>query len=241
MDLENKPSQRHLINLQIHADKIPPKVSVISTAPTEEKFTNLMRVLKDQTYQNFEFIKEVGNPVPDCWKRSIARSRGDILVFMDPEAAPVNERWLEELVAGVTDERTIVKGLEVTSSPLDPSSLAGRRQAFVENPFDEEFLWCEDSELFCRLNENGYRFVQIDKAPVVHLSKPESKTFIRRAFRYGLYNAQIKHRYPNSVALMNISMVIKVIIEASLNLIGMMVGSIIFFPQRHLRQPPVRS
>ena len=115
------------------------KVSVISIALSPEEFEPLRQALAGQTFQDFEFVGQVGGAIPETWNRAIARAQGEILVFVEAGAVPVNERWLQELVEGVTDERTIVKGLEITNSPLDPSILAGHRQAFIDHPFDEDY------------------------------------------------------------------------------------------------------
>ncbi len=209
-----------------------PKVSVIAIALDESKFAPLYQSLAAQTWQDFEFIGEVGSSTSETWNRAIQRAGGDILVFLDADARPLNEKWLGELVAGVTDKRTIVKGLEITSSPLDPSSLAGYKQVFVRHPFDERFLWAEDTELFCRLQEAGYRFVQLESAPVIHISKSGSKTYMRRAFRYGLYMARLRHRYGKTVELMSISFTCKLIIRTLLNLLGMLFSYLIYWPWR---------
>ena len=212
-----------------------PKVSIISIASSEESFVSIKQTLCRQTLQDYEFIGEIGKEGPKAWNRAIARSSGEILVFMEASATPVNERWLEELTAGVADEQTVAKGPEITSTPLDPSSLAGYRQAFIDQPFDENYLWSEDTELFCRLKEAGYRFVQLNVAPVIHLQKPGSKTFVRRAFRYGLYYAQIRHRYAEPVDVMGASMALKNIVKLLLSLLGIWVGSVIYWPERRSR------
>ncbi len=186
---------------------------------------------KKQTHQDFEIIIENGRKNDKALEQAVARARGEILVFLAPDAHPVDIYWLEELVAGVTDERTIVKGLEVTSTPLDPSSLAGYRQAFLDHPFDEGYPWSEDTELFCRLKAHGYRFVQLECAPVIHLSKPGSRTYRRRAFRYGIYYSRIRHRYAEPVELASVTDTIKEILKASMYLLGMMVGKIIYWPE----------
>jgi hypothetical protein len=208
-----------------------PMVSVIVIGTEQAEYGLLQSILALQTYQDYEFICETDNRISDAWQRAVARARGEILVFLAPGARPVDNRWLEELVAGVSDERTIVKGLEVTSSPLDPSSLAGYRQAFLEHPFDENFPWSEDTELFCRLKSDGYRFVQLECAPVIHLSKPGSRTYRRRAFRYGVYWSRLRHRYAEPVELAGGVETFKEIVKASLYLLGMAVGAVLYWPE----------
>ncbi len=210
-----------------------PRVSVLSIAKNVKDFDELSNELQKQSFQDFEFIGESGEPIPETWNRAIQQANGEILVFVEVGARPVNECWLEELVTNVVDEYTIVKGLEVTSTPLDPSSLAGYRQAFIDHPFDEGYTWSEDTELFCRLKENGYNFIQLDRAPVIHLAKPGSKTFLRRSFRYGLFWSRLQHRYSDPVELTSISQAIKNLIASFLNLTGMLLGNLFFRIGQH--------
>jgi len=200
-------------------------VSIISIASSEAEFDPLRLRLERQSFRNYEFIGAVGDPIPATWQSAIRRARGELLVFLEASARPVNERWLEELVQAANDGKTIVKGLEVSSTPLNLSSLAGYREAFLKNPFNESYPWAEDTELFCRLQTAGYRFVQLERAPVIHLSKPGSRMVLRRAFRYGIYYQRLRQRYPQTVELNSIQNTFKLLIAAMLNRLGMMLGS----------------
>jgi hypothetical protein len=214
------------------------RVSVLSIAIHADEFEPLLRELEKQTFQNFEFIGEIGGTIPEAWNRAVQRARGEIIVFTETDARPVNQFWLEDLVSSVKDPMSIVKGLEVTSTPLDLSNLAAYRQAFVSNYFDETFRWAEDTELFSRMKEQGYQIIQLDKAPVIHLSKYKSKQYIRRSFLYGLYWARLRHRYANPVELANVKYALKQLFAALLNLAGMAIGTIIFLPERRKRGRP---
>lgn len=220
----------------IFRDQIIPKVSIISIALSASEFESLQKMLKSQTFQDYEFIGEAGGSIPEAWNRAINRARGEILVFTETDATPVNERWLEELVNSIPDEKTVIKGLEVTGSPWDLANLAAHRSVFEQVQFDERFKWAEDTELFCRLKEAGYRLQRVDKAPVIHLSKAGSKRYIRRAFLYGLYWARLKHRYADPVDLNNIGNAGKMMLAALLNLIGLLLGYVIYWPERKLRK-----
>ncbi len=213
-----------------------PSVSVISIALSPEEFDPVRQTLSRQTFQDFEFIGEVGGTIPEAWNRAIDRARGDILVFTETDATPVNERWLEELVNSVSDEKTIVKGLEITGTPWDMSNLACHRSALNGARFDESFRWAEDTELFCRLKSEGYRLMQLDKAPVIHLHKLGRKRMIRRAFRYGLYHARLQQRYSNPVDISDALDYAKILLMAAMNLVGFILGTIIYWPERRQRQ-----
>src|SRR3970040_1550206 len=100
---------------EIASNNARPKVSVISIALRAEDFTPLRQALARQTFQDFEFVGEIGGTIPEAWNRAIARAQGEILVFAETDVQLVNENWLEELVTHIPDERTIIKGLEVIS------------------------------------------------------------------------------------------------------------------------------
>ena len=119
---------------------------------------------------------------------------------------------------------------------MDLSNLAAHRNAFENRRFDEDFKWAEDTELFCRLKRDGYLFKQLDNAPVIHLQKAASKRYIRRAFQYGLYWARLKHRYSDPVDLANIRQAGKTMLAAFLNLCGLFLGTILYFPERRKRK-----
>jgi GT2 family glycosyltransferase len=206
------------------------KVSIISIAKSENEFSHLVEILNNQTFKNFEFIGEVGGTIPEAWNRAVKRAQGEILVFTETDAKPVDENWLAELASAINDEKTIVKGLEITGTPLDFSNMAAPRSAFQLNQFDESYKWAEDTELFCRLVQQGYRFIQLEKAPVIHLQKNTSRKLIRRAFLYGFYYARIRSLYTERVEVAGFNELFKSFIKSTLNLFGFMIGAIVYFP-----------
>lgn len=211
-------------------------VSVISIALSEKDFEALKENLASQSFHDFEFIGEVGGTIPEAWNRAIRRARGEILVFTETDARPVNQDWLSELVENVQRTSTIVKGLEVTQAPLDMSNLAGYRQAFLDNPFDENFKWAEDTELVCRLKNAGHTIVQLDCAPVIHLQKSRSRRHIRRAFRYGLYWARLRYLYPGTPDVAGLDEILKLLVKSVLNLLGYFAGLLVYLPERLKRK-----
>lgn len=212
-----------------------PRVSVISIALQEKEFAPLRRVLARQTYRDFEFVGEAGGTIPEAWNRAIARARGEILVFTETDATPVDERWLEQLVSSVPDEKTIVKGLEVSGSPWDMANLAAHRSVFADARFDESFVWAEDTELFCRLKQRGYRLLRVDTAPVIHRHKLGSKRMTRRAFRYGVYHARLRLMYgDNGVEIAGVGYAGVMLLRAVLNLVGLVWGYLLYWPGRLL-------
>jgi hypothetical protein len=213
-----------------------PKVSVISIALKAEEFEPLVNNLTHQTFQDYEFVGEAGGSIPEAWNRAIRRARGDILVFTETDAKPVNERWLEEMVTGLVDEKTILKGLEITSSSFDLTNLAAHRSAFENVRFDKRFKWSAETDLLSRLKAQGYRLVQLRKAPVMHFQKSYSKHYMRRSFYYGLYWARLRRRYSDPVDPANVALAGKILAAALLNLLGLVIGYFVYLPERFYRK-----
>jgi GT2 family glycosyltransferase len=218
-----------------------PKVSVICIAKHEGELAEKERQLSTQTYRDYEFVGAAGGTIPQAWNRSLDRAQGEILVFTETDVTPVNERWLEELVAAVHNERTIVKGPEVNSLPLDMSSLACHRSVFATVRFDEDFLWAEDSELFCKLKRQGCEFQHVVVTPVLHLNRLASKRYIRRAFRYGIYNARLRLRYADPVLVAGLEDAWKRLLTATLNILGLAVGYLVYWPEHLSRRKSPRG
>jgi GT2 family glycosyltransferase len=212
-----------------------PRVSVVSIALDEAEFAPLREALARQSYRDYEFVGVTGGSIPEAWNEGIRRARGDILVFTETDATPVDERWLGQLVESVPDERTVVKGLEITGVPWDLANLAAHRSVFEGERFDEAFRWAEDTELFCRLKDRGVRLLQVDTAPVIHPQKLRSKRTLRRGFRYGLYWARLQHRYADPIELGSADQALRTIAGAALNLLGLAVGYVVYWPERRRR------
>jgi hypothetical protein len=218
-----------------------PKVSVISIALSAGEFEPLRRTLAQQTFRDFEFVGQAGGTIPEAWNRAIDRARGEILVFTETDAAPVDDRWLEQLVNSVPDERTVVKGLEVTGSPWDLANLAAHRSVFAHARFDESFLWAEDTEFFCRLKRQGYRLLRVDTAPVIHRHKPGSRRMTRRAFRYGVYQARLRLMYGDEgVEIAGVTHASLRLLRALLNLAGLAWGYLLYWPRELVQRGRAR-
>jgi hypothetical protein len=219
-----------------------PKVSVVSIALHFKEFRPLIEQLSKQTYQDFEFIGEAGGSIPEAWNRAVKRARGEILVFTETDVSPVNEFWLKEMVDGVKDTKTIVKGLEVTSSTFTLSNLAAHRKIFTDNPFDDSFNLLSDLELVSRLKSQMYHLISVEKAPVINLSQSHRRHFFRKAFQYGFEWGRLKSRYEEPVEFIDM-LCISNRLRASLNqLMGIILGVFLYLPERRKRrQSPGRK
>jgi hypothetical protein len=212
-----------------------PKVSVISIALAQQDFDGIKDILSRQSFRDFEFVGEVGGTIPEAWNRAIQRARGEILIFTETDARPLNDTWIEDLINGLEDKSTIVKGLEITETLWDMSNLAGYRELFLNAHFNERFRWAEDTELLCRLKKSGYRMIFLEAAPVVHVEKSRSRRQIRRGFRYGLYWARLRHRYRNHEDVSGFVEIFKALMKAGLNLLGYSIGYLLYMPERRMR------
>ena len=217
-------------------ENLVPKVSVISIALKSEEFLPIIENLSRQTYQDYEFVGEAGGTIPEAWNRAIQRARGELVVLTETDATPLDERWLEEMVTSLLEEKMFVKGLEVTSTFWNLSNLAIHRKAFFENQLDESFGWAADHEILCRLQTQNYRLVQLHRAPVVHLKKSSSRHYLRRGFLYGLYWTRLQYRYPNPLDLSDVKYASNLFLASLLNLLGLFIGFIIYFPERRYRR-----
>jgi len=214
-----------------------PKVSVISIAISADEFKPTIEQLKLQTYQDIEFIGEAGGSIPEAWNRAIQRAKGEIIVFTETDARAINEYWLEEMVTGVSDPKTIVKGLEITSTSIRLSNLAVHREVMVNNPFTESFRWIADIELFSRLKEKGFHITEVPKAVIINLSKAHNQHAFKRAFLYGFYWGRLRRRFVDPVEIPGISFAYNRLKVAVYQLCGMAIGAIIYLPERRKRIP----
>jgi GT2 family glycosyltransferase len=213
-----------------------PKVSVISIALKPEEFEPVLANLSRQTFRDYEFIGEAGGSIPAAWNRAIRRARGEFLVFTETDATPVDEHWLGEMVVALTGEKDIVKGLEVTGISWDLCNLAAPRCVFMEHPFDDTFGYAADKELLSRLKSQGIHLISPRQAPVIHVKKSSHQHNIRRAFLNGLYWVRLHQRYSDPVELAKVGHASKLLKVALLNLLGLVIGWVIYLPGRYFRK-----
>jgi len=173
------------------------KVSVISIAVEEKEFEPLKKALKKQTFKDFEFVTSTKGNIPESWNDAISRCGGEIIVFTETDASPLNERWLEELVGGLEkhnsgnpERKTLVRGLEIRPQVWNLCTLSCYKKVFDKHKFNEKFLRSEDSELFARLKKNDYNAVQLPNAAVIHNTRTQFKRHIKNGFSTGFFLAK---------------------------------------------------
>ncbi len=212
-----------------------PLVSVLIIARKKEECDEITAHLSRQSLNDFEVITEVGGTIPQAWNRALARAKGHFIVFTETDARPLDERWLEQLVASMDDEKTVIKGLEVNHSPWNLCNTIMKREALIERGFDESFLCAEDTELLSYLRCRGYRLEKRAIAPVIHAVRADSPKAVRRAFRYGINWMRIRHRYVDAVEPVPFDWLIRRLLIVILQTLGMFVGWAYSFKERRLR------
>jgi len=235
-----------------------PKVSIISIAKKDSDFERLRKALEEQTFRDFEFITSTKGSIPEAWNDAISRAKGEIFVFIESDAFPLSNNWLEEIVKHFK-KNAILKGLEINPTSLNLCNLVCDASIFKNLRFDESFKVCEDTELFARLRKMGVEIGFVNAFPVVHVPARTWRKTLSRAFRYGLYFMKIIYMYGrenvDDVNTQNfrsnyihpISNRLRIIVENILVLLGLLVGAAIYifilvrrklnersYPQEHM-------
>ncbi|MCR8473776.1 MAG: glycosyltransferase [candidate division WOR-3 bacterium] len=218
-----------------------PKVSVISIAKHEAEFERLKKALEMQTFKDFEFITSTKGSIPEAWNDALSRAKGEIIVFIESDAFPLNERWLEEIVANFR-KGAVLKGLEINPTSLNLCNLVCDAEIFKKVRFDESFKYTEDTELFARLRKMGVEVGFVNAFPVVHVPSRTWRKTLSRSFRSGMYFMKIIYMHGkeniDNINTQNfksnyihpISNRLRIIVENILVLLGLLIGAVIYLP-----------
>lgn len=218
-----------------------PKVSVISIAKSETEFERLRKALDRQTFKDFEFITSIKGSIPEAWNDALSRAKGEILVFIESDAFPLNEHWLEEIIENWRKD-AVLKGLEINPTSLNLCNLICDANIFRKVKFDESFKCTEDTELFARLKKMGFKVGFVYAFPVVHVPSRTWRKTLSRGFKSGLYFMKIIYLHgKNNLENVNtqnfksdyihpISNRVRIIVENVLVLLGLLVGIIVYIP-----------
>ncbi|MEM2049796.1 MAG: hypothetical protein QXO76_04950 [Thermoproteota archaeon] len=218
-----------------------PKVSVISIAKSEAEFERLREALDKQTFRDFEFITSTKSSIPEAWNDAISRATGEILVFTETDAFPLNEYWLEEIVANWR-KGAVLKGLEINPTSLNLCNLVCDAAIFKNVKFDESYKSAEDTELFARLRKMGVEVGFANAFPVVHVPSRTWRKRVSRSLRGGMYFMKIMYLHGkdnlDNINTQNfksnyihpISNRILIIVENVLVLLGLLMGAVVYLP-----------
>lgn len=218
-----------------------PKVSVISIAKSEAELERLRKTLERQMFKDFEFITSTKGSIPEAWNDALSRAGGEIIVFIESDAFPLNEHWLEEIVTNFK-KGTVMKGLEIVPTGLNLSNLVCDAEICRKLRFDESFKCAEDTELFARLRKIGVKIEFVNAFPVIHVSSRTWRKTLSRSFRNGMYYMKImymhgreniddinKQNFPSNY-IHPISNRLRIIVENMLVLFGLVVGVVVYLP-----------
>jgi glycosyltransferase involved in cell wall biosynthesis len=218
-----------------------PKISVISIAKRESDFERLSKSLDKQTFRDFELVTSTRGTIPEAWNDAISRAKGEILVFVESDAFPVSNNWLEEIVKHAK-KNAVLKGLEINPTDLNLCNLVCDASIFKNIRFDESFKVREDTELFARLRKMGVEVGFVNAFPVVHIPTRTWRKTLSRALRSGMYYVKIIYMHGRkniddintqnfqSNYINPISNRLRIIVENILILLGLPLGAIIYLP-----------
>jgi len=218
-----------------------PKISVISIAKKDSDFERLRKALEEQTFRDFEFVTSTKGSIPEAWNDAISRARGEILVFVESDAFPLSNNWLEE-IAKHARKNAVLKGLEINPTDLNLCNLVCDANIFKKVRFDESFKVREDVEIFARLRRMGVEVGFVNAFPVVHVPTRTWRKTLSRALRSGIYYMKIIYMHGRknvddintqnfrSNYINPISNRLRIIVENLLILLGLPIGAIIYLP-----------
>lgn len=208
-----------------------PRVSIVIRAFNEEKHIgNLLEAISRQTFQDYEIILvdsgstdrtlpiatrypvrvEHIKPGDFTFGRSLnlglSKARGEIAVMASAHVLPLDNGWLENLVAPFADERValaygkqrgaagskfseaqhFLRWFPDHSEPnqqhayCNNANLALRLSLWKENPFDETLTGLEDLAWSSTLREQGHKIAYVAEAAVAHLHNESPAQIVNR-------------------------------------------------------------
>lgn len=208
-----------------------PRVSIVIRAFNEEKHLgNLLEAIGRQTFQDYEIILvdsgstdrtlaiaarfpvrvEHVQPGDFTFGRSLnlglSAARGEIAVMASAHVFPLENYWLQNLIAPFVDDKVALAYGKQRGGPgskfseaqhfrrwfpdqSDPdqrhaycnnANLALRLSLWKKQPFDETLTGLEDLAWSSTLREQGYRIAYVAEAGVAHLHEESSAQIVNR-------------------------------------------------------------
>lgn len=179
-----------------------PEVSVVTIARRESDLLELKKVLKSQTFKNFEFLYSTKKGIPQSLNDVIDKANGEIIIVTESDALPMTNTWLEEMVKAVKKynandpkRKTVIRGIEVNPTTWCWCNFASYASVLKKNKMDESYPIAEDTEIFARLRNAGYKGIELPIAPVFHSRDTSISRIIKNNFKYGELLVKIQMRY----------------------------------------------
>ncbi len=143
---------------------------------------------------------------------AISRSHGEVVVFNNSDAVPLDEDYLEKLIAPILDSRADAVFAQQVARPgarylvrkdyerafgdgeisrhwrhfFSLASAAVRRDVWEAQRFNEQFLYSEDVEWSWRLKKRGFRVMYVAAARVEHSHNYDFRGTARRFYNEGV-------------------------------------------------------
>jgi glycosyltransferase involved in cell wall biosynthesis len=218
-----------------------PKFSIISIAKKESHFDRLKKALSTQNNRDFEFVPSTKGTIPEAWNDAISKAKGDFFIFIDSDAYPLNDNWLEE-ISNIIEKNVVMKGIEIRPTDMTMNNLVGDADIFREEKFNESYKICEDMEFSARMKKKGNKIKRIESFPVVHTPSVSIRKTLYRSILNGLYSIKLLYSYGYS----NIDTIntqdfggtrinplvnrFRIIIENIVFLLGLVIGAVFYLP-----------
>lgn len=219
-----------------------PKFSIISIAKKESDFSRLKEALSNQCYRDFEFVTSTKGTIPEAWNDGISKAKGEFFIFMDSDAYPLNDQWLEE-ISNTIEKNVVMKGIEIRPTDITMNNLIGDANIFRSEKFNESYQICEDMEFSARMKKKGNKIKRVNSFPVIHTPSVSLRKTFRRSILNGFYSMKIiaTYGYSNTETInlqdfggTRINPLInrfRLISENILFLMGLVIGAILFLPK----------
>ena len=180
--------------------------STDGTAREIEKYTDHMVNIPKGTYVPGRVLNQ-----------GMEISHGEFVVFLNSDCTPQNDRWLQNLLDGFTDDRVAaVFGRQIPRPDCHPilakdtedtygdgsnqkywrhcfsmASSAIRRSVWEKMKFDEDIQYSEDIDWTWRARQKGYEIRYVADAIVMHSHNYNLRQFYRRHYGEGRAEAVI--------------------------------------------------
>jgi len=186
----------------------------VDSGSTDGTFEVIKKYNPDNSYQ----IKPEDYVPGKVLNNAIKKCRGDIVVFNNSDCIPLNEHWLESLIAPLQNSEDIVAvfGNQVPRKNARPlvvkdnvrafgdgkisaewrhffslATSAAKKTVLEEYPFNPDIQYSEDVEWSYRIKQMGFNIQYVPEAMVEHSHNYTLKEVKKRFFNEGLADGQI--------------------------------------------------
>ncbi|TVT94429.1 glycosyltransferase [Haloferax volcanii] len=173
-----------------------PKVSIVIIGKNRSEIREWEERISNQSYENYEICYSTKPGIPQAWNDALGKVSGDIVLFTETDAHPLDNEWLEKIARNYSKnhEGVVHFGEFRGYNPFNFSNTAVSSDLITQYELSESFPIGEDSELFARMDKDGVDFDHDLSAPVYHEPKSSDK-LLSRGFQYGKVKARCAHQH----------------------------------------------